>query len=92
MQPCFEIVVYKVKGHEAASSAREAARAVIASYPGFRSWQALTSTDDASSFADLVTWDDVSHAKAAGEAFHKDARLQPFVAEIGQIMSMGHYA
>ncbi len=92
MKTCFEIVVYTVKGHEAASSAREAARAVIASYPGFRTWQALTSTEDASSFADLVTWDDISYAKAAGEAFQKDARLQPFVAEIGQIMSMGHYS
>jgi uncharacterized protein CbrC (UPF0167 family) len=92
MQPCFEIVVYKVKSHEAAKSAREVARSIISRYPGFRDWQALTSTEDSAAFADLVTWDDVSHAKAAGEAFHKDARLQPFVAEIGQIMSMGHYA
>lgn len=92
MKTCFEIVVYKVKSHEAAKSAREVARSVISGYPGFRDWQALTSTEDLSAFADLVTWDDVSFAKAAGEAFQKETRLQPFVSEISQIVSMGHYS
>jgi hypothetical protein len=47
--------------------------------------------DDEVTLTDIVTWDDLASAKVAGEAFQKEPRLAPSMAEITEVISMGHY-
>jgi heme-degrading monooxygenase HmoA len=92
MKPCIEIVIYKVKNQKEAAAAREVARGALARYPGFRSWQQLTTLEGDQSFADIVTWDDMASAKAAGEAFHSDPDCGALMGQIESMVTMGHFA
>ena len=91
MAHCIEVVVYKVKNAQTAEAARRAVRPHIEAFPGFLGWQAVTSAEDPTSFADIVTWKSLEDAKAAGEKFMTDPAIAPFMAEIAQVISMGHY-
>ena len=91
MAHCIEVVVYKVKNAQTAEAARRAVRPHIEAFPGFLGWQAVTSAEDPTSFADIVTWKSLEDAKAAGEKFMTDPAITPFMAEIAQVISMGHY-
>jgi heme-degrading monooxygenase HmoA len=88
---CIEVVVYKVKNAQTAAAARRAARPHIESLPGFLGWQAVTSADDSQTFTDIVTWRSLADAKSAGEKMMADPACAPFMAEIAEIVSMGHY-
>jgi heme-degrading monooxygenase HmoA len=88
---CIEVVVYKVKSAAAATAARRAVRPHIEAFPGFLGWQALISSDDPLSFTDIVTWASLADAKSAGEKVMADPHCAPFMAEIAEVISMGHY-
>ncbi len=88
---CIEVVVYRVKSSPAAAAARRSARPHIEAFPGFLGWQALTSSEDPLTFTDIVTWASLADAKAAGEKLMADPHCQPFMAEVAEVVSMGHY-
>jgi hypothetical protein len=92
MQPCTEIVVYKVKNRLEAERARLAARTVMAGQAGFRSWQALSGQEDELIFADIVVWETLEAARAAALAFPREPGCAAFMAQISDVVSMGHYA
>ena len=91
MAHCIEVTVYKVKNAQTGQAARRAARPHIEAFPGFLGWQAVTSTEDPTSFADIVTWKSLEDAKAAGEKFMTGPAIAPFMAEVAEVISMGHY-
>jgi hypothetical protein len=88
---CVEIVVYKVKNADAAAAARRTVRPHIEAFPGFVSWQAVTSADDPLMFTDLVTWESLGHARDAGNKVMSDPACAPFMAQIDAVVSAGHY-
>jgi heme-degrading monooxygenase HmoA len=89
--PCIEITVYKVKNAQTAEAARRAVRPHIEAFPGFLGWHAVTSADDPMVFTDIVTWKSLADAKSAGERVMADPETQPFMAEVAELISMGHY-
>ena len=91
MAHCIEVVVYKVKNAQAGQAARRAARPHIEALPGFLGWQAVTSAEDPARFTDIVTWRSLADARSAGETMMADPACAPFMAEIAEIISMGHY-
>jgi hypothetical protein len=88
---CIEVVVYKVKNAQTAAAARRAIRPHIEAFPGFLGWHAVTSAEDPSVFTDIITWKSLAHARAAGEKVMSDPECAPFMGEIGEVVSMGHY-
>ncbi len=91
MTHCIEVVVYKVKNAQAGQLARRAARPHIEAFPGFLGWQAVTNTEDPTSFTDIVTWKSLADAKAADERIMSDPAIAPFMAEVAEVITMGHY-
>ena len=91
-EQCFEIVVYKVKDPEAAARSRLAARKIVETYPGFIDWRPLAGSEDAASFADIVTWSSLADAKAAATKAQADARVAPFFSQISEVSTFGHFA
>ena len=85
------VAVYKVKNAQAGQSARRAARPHIEAFPGFLGWQAVSGTEDPTSFTGIVTWKSLADARAAGEKFMSDPAIAPFMAEAAEVISMGHY-
>ncbi len=57
-QPCIELVVYTVKNAHEAETVRRAMRPLFQKFPGFTAWHAVTATDNAQKFADVVFWTD----------------------------------
>jgi hypothetical protein len=90
--PVFELVVYKVKNPQTAARIRAGLQPHVANYPGFLDWKAASSSDDKALFADIVTWESLDAARAAGQKVMTDPAYAPFMAEIGEIFSMGHFA
>ncbi len=88
---CIEIVVYKVRDPKAATTARRNIRPFIESQPGFLGWQALTAAGDSALFTDVVTWSSLADAEAAGKKFETSPDCAPLMAEISEMVSMGHY-
>jgi hypothetical protein len=88
---CIEITVYKVKNAQTAEAARRAVRPHIEGFPGFLGWHAVTSADDPLLFTDIVTWRSVDDAKSAGDKFMTDPETRPLMAEVAELISMGHY-
>lgn len=91
MTHCIEVVVYKVKNAQSGQLARRAVRPHIEAFPGFLGWQAVTSTEDPTSFTDIVTWKSPADAKAAGAMIMSAPHCAPFMAEVAEVISMGHY-
>ena len=91
MTHCIEVVVYKVKNAQSGQLARRAVRPHIEAFPGFLGWQAVTSTEDPTSFTDIVTWKSPADAKAAGAMIMSAPHCAPFMGEVAEVISMGHY-
>jgi heme-degrading monooxygenase HmoA len=89
---CLEVVVYKVKNPQSAENLRRAMRPHVEAFPGFLGWRAVTSTDDPATFTDIVTWRSLAEAQAAAGKVQTDPECAPFMAEIAEIVSYGHYA
>ncbi len=77
MAHCIEVVVYKVKNAQSGQLARRAVRPHIEDFPGFLGWQAVTSTEDPTSFTGIVTWKSPADAKAAGEKICRTPTAPP---------------
>jgi hypothetical protein len=88
---CIEVVVYKVKNAETAHDLRRAMRPRVAAFPGFLGWHAVTSAEDPALFTDIVTWRSLADARAASEKVMTDPACAPFMAEIAEVVSAGHY-
>lgn len=88
---CVEVVVYKVKNTETAQAARRGMRRHVEAMPGFLGWHAATSADDPALFTDIVTWRSLGEARAASEKVTADPDCAPFMAEIAEFISAGHY-
>ena len=88
---CIEVVVYKVKNPQTAQSARRAMRPHVEAYPGFLGWHAISSADDPGVFTDIITWASLDLARAASKKFMTDPACSPFMTEIAEVVSMGHY-
>lgn len=86
-----EVVVYKVNNPQTAAAARRAVRPHVEAMDGFLGWHAMTSADDPSVFTDILTWRSLSHAKSASEKVMADPACAPLMAEIAEVVSMGHY-
>lgn len=89
---CIEVVVYKVKNAQTAEAARRAVRPHVERFPGFLGWHAMTSADDPLVFTDIVTWASLAEARAAGAKVMADPACAPFMAEIAEVVSAGHYS
>jgi hypothetical protein len=89
--PCIEVVVYKVKNAETAGAARRTMRPRIEAMPGFLGWHAGTSADDPLLFTDILTWASLAEARDASAKVMADPGCAPFMAEIAEVVSMGHY-
>ncbi len=74
-----------------ADAARRAVRPHIERFPGFLGWHAVTSADDPALFTDIVTWASLADARAASEKVMSDPACAPFMGEIAEVFSMGHY-
>ncbi len=89
---CIEVVFYRVKNAQTAEAARRNVRPHVETFPGFLGWHAMTSADDPLVFTDIVTWRSLAEARAAGERVMSDPACAPFMAEIVEVVSAGHYA
>ena len=88
---CIEVVVYKVKNPQSAEGKRRDMRHHVESFPGFLGWHAVTSADDPAVFTDILTWKSLDHARSASSKVVSDPACAPFMAEIAEVFSMGHY-
>lgn len=88
---CIEVVVYKVKNAQTAEAARRAVRPHIEGFPGFLGWHAVTSADDPELFTDIVTWRSLADARTAFQKVMDDPECAPFMQEVAEVVSMGHY-
>ena len=88
---CIEVVVYKVKNAPTAEATRRAVRPHVEAIPGFLGWHAMASADDPATFTDILTWRSLAEARAAGDLMMSDPGFAPLMAEIAEIVSMGHY-
>lgn len=88
---CIEIAVYRVRNPQTAEAKRRAMRHHVEAFPGFLGWHAITSAGDPALFADIVTWKSLEEARAASARAMADASCKPFIAEIGEVCSIGHY-
>lgn len=89
--PCIEVVVYKVRNAETAAAARRAMRPKVEVLQGFLGWHAATSADDPAVFTDILTWASLAEARAASAHVMADPTCAPFMAEIAELVSLGHY-
>lgn len=88
---CIEVVIYRVKNAQTAGTARRAMRPHVEVMPGFLGWHAVTSADDPCIFTDIITWANLDLARSAASKFMNDPASAPFMAEISELVSMGHY-
>ena len=66
------------------------ADAFLAKQPGFVRRAIHQTHDKPEVFLDLVYWESLETAQAAGELLMKDPALQPFVTAIEEVLSFNH--
>ncbi|MCA1404846.1 hypothetical protein I6F26_09395 [Ensifer sp. IC3342] len=86
-----ELAVCAVTDKDAALVARKRAMQAVSSYPGFVSWRALTACETADMIADLVAWETLEAAQAAGKRVLTDPEFTPYLAAIGSVKLMQHF-
>lgn len=87
----YEIAVCKLKPGSNAANARQKAMQAISLYPGFIGWRALTAKDDPDMIADIVEWQSMDDARAAGEMVAKEASFADYMGAIGEVSLMKHF-
>ena len=88
---CYEIVTYRTKDADQADTARDDARALLASQPGFIAWTPFKGVDDANARADLVAWTDHHSARVAARLVGSAAEFADFRSSVATVASMAHY-
>ncbi|WEX86011.1 hypothetical protein PZN02_002263 [Sinorhizobium garamanticum] len=86
-----ELAVCTITDKDAALAARERAMQAVSRYPGFVSWRALTACETADMIADLVAWESLEAAQAAGKRVLTDPDFAPYMAAIGSVKLMQHF-
>ena len=65
---------------------------IIKTFPGFISMETFSPVDGQDSFADIVKWDTLEHAKSASKIVSSgDVRFQSYMEAIKDIKFMGHF-
>ncbi|WP_034883000.1 ABC-type branched-subunit amino acid transport system substrate-binding protein [Ensifer sp. WSM1721] len=86
-----ELAVCTVADKEQALAARRQAMQAVARYPGFVSWRAVTACETADMLADLVEWENLDAAQAAGNRVMTDPEFAPYMAAISSVQLMQHF-
>lgn len=86
-----ELAVCTVTDKEAALAARGKAMQAVSRYPGFVSWRAVTACETADMLADLVEWETLEAAQAAGKRVMTDPHFAPYMAAIASVQLMQHF-
>lgn len=90
-QHVLELAVCTVKDMEAAIAARKQAMSAVSCYPGFVSWRAATACETADVLADLVEWETLDVAQAAGRRVMTDPEFAPYLAAISSVQLCNHF-
>jgi ABC-type branched-subunit amino acid transport system substrate-binding protein len=86
-----ELAICTVTDKEAALAARRQAMQAVSRYPGFVSWRAATACETADMLADLVEWETLEAARAAGKRVMTDPEFAPYMAAISSVQLMQHF-
>ncbi len=89
--PHYEIVTYTVADAHKADTARDAARARLATFPGFIHWAPFTGAGNTDLRVDLVAWRSVEEARSAAHAVGNAAEFADFRSSVADLVSMEHY-
>ena len=89
--PCYEVVTYTVHNLQQADAARMHARQLLAHFPGFVDWIALSGVHDGGHRADIVVWQSAQAACVAAQAVETQDEFADFRASVQSMQSMGHY-
>lgn len=87
----YEVVIYEVTDRKAAVAARRTAMETAKTFPGFRSYRALTAIEPETLLADLIEWKDHASAKAAGERVKSDPAFSGFFGTISDVKVFAHF-
>lgn len=90
-QHVLELAVCTVTDRQAALAARRQAMHAVSRYPGFVSWRAVTACETADMLADLVEWETLGAAQAAGKRVMTDPEFAPYMATISSVQLMQHF-
>ncbi|MCA1442874.1 hypothetical protein I6F07_22135 [Ensifer sp. IC4062] len=90
-QRVLELAVCTVRDKKAALAARDRAMRAVSRYPGFVSWRAVTACEMTDLLADLVEWETLGAAEAAGERVLSDPEFTPYMAAITRVRLMQHF-
>ncbi|WEX76597.1 hypothetical protein PYH37_004911 [Sinorhizobium numidicum] len=90
-QHVLELAVCTVTDKEAALVARRRAMLAVSRYRGFISWRAVTACETMDMLADLVEWETLDAAQAAGERVLTDPEFAPYMATISSVKLMQHF-
>lgn len=86
-----EIAICKLKSGSAGSEGRQEAMEAVRTYPGFLGWKAMDCVEDTLLVADLVEWESLAHAMAAGQTVMKDPRFAHYMGAIAEVVLMQHF-
>jgi heme-degrading monooxygenase HmoA len=86
-----ELAVCTVADKEQALAARRQAMQAVSRYPGFISWRAVAACEAANMLADLVEWENLDAAQAAGKRVMTDPEFAPYIAAISSVQLMQHF-
>lgn len=87
----YEIAICKLIPGSEASAGREKAMTAVRTYPGFVRWKAMDCVEDPLLIADLVEWESLAHASAAGENVMKDPAFADYMGAIAEVVLMRHF-
>ncbi|MBB4188343.1 hypothetical protein GGE07_005019 [Sinorhizobium terangae] len=90
-QHVLELAVCTVRDKKAALVARNRAMQAVSRYPGFVSWRAVTACEMTDLLADLVEWETLDAAEAAGERVLNDPEFTPYMAAVTRVRLMQHF-
>ncbi|MCZ4091900.1 hypothetical protein [Sinorhizobium psoraleae] len=90
-QRVLELALCTVRDKKAALVARSRAMQAVSRYPGFVSWRAVTACEMNDLLADLVEWETLDAAEAAGERVLNDPEFTPYMAAITRVRLMQHF-
>lgn len=89
--PCYEVVTYTAHSVQQADAARTHAKQLLAHFPGFVDWIALSGVHDGTQRADIVVWQSEQAASVAAQAVQTQEEFAGFRASVQCLHSMAHY-
>lgn len=86
-----EIAICKLKPDSTAATGRRKAMEAVRTYPGFIGWKAMDCIEDPLLIADLVEWESLAHAGAAGENVMTEPAFADYMGSIEEVVLMRHF-